>query len=202
MILSPHEVPMEFRPGVVQLTLRPPGPNFPFGRGKLDSFAALGAFEIEQTSGRGLIVVNCYMYYSMYVYIFIYIDVYTLNIFVCFPLCECLKHITSGKLNKVETFALSIHKITKSVAAPHLGKLDFAKQRWGGLSNMEFTQQEIRTWFWVAVEIFARMKQFDICQIQRVKIHVRWSDDLTENQKQKARLYIREDVKTYLYKIS
>lgn len=132
MILSPHEVPMEFRPGVVQLTLRPPGPNFPFGRGKLDSFAALGAFEIEQTSGRGLIVVNCYMYYSMYVYIFIYIDVYTLNIFVCFPLCECLKHITSGKLNKVETFALSIHKITKSVAAPHLGKLDFAKQRWGG----------------------------------------------------------------------
>ena len=67
---------------------------------------------------------------------------------------------------------------------------------------MEFTQQEIRTWFWVAVEIFARMKQFDICQIQRVKIHVRWSDDSTGNQKQKARLYIREDVKTYLYKVS
>ena len=115
MILSPHEVPMEFRPGVVQLTLRPPGPNFPFGRGKLDSFAALGAFEIEQTSGRGLIVVNCFMYYSMYVciyvYMYIYIDVYTFNIFVCFHLCECLQHITSGKLNKIDTFALSIHKI-------------------------------------------------------------------------------------------
>ena len=28
--------------GVVQLTLRPPGPSFPFGRGKMDSLAALG----------------------------------------------------------------------------------------------------------------------------------------------------------------
>ena len=32
-------------PGVVQLTLKPPGPNFPFGRGKLDSLAALGKGE-------------------------------------------------------------------------------------------------------------------------------------------------------------
>lgn len=37
--------------GVVQLTLRPPGPNFPFGRGKLDSFAALGVSGIMVTTG-------------------------------------------------------------------------------------------------------------------------------------------------------
>ncbi|CAK9095206.1 Mitochondrial metal transporter 2, partial [Durusdinium trenchii] len=37
--------------GVVQLTLRPPGPSFPFGRGKMDSLAALGVSGIMATTG-------------------------------------------------------------------------------------------------------------------------------------------------------
>lgn len=37
--------------GVVQLTLKPPGANFPFGRGKLDSLAALGVSGIMVTTG-------------------------------------------------------------------------------------------------------------------------------------------------------
>ena len=39
---KPAAHPPGRRAGVVQLTLKPPGANFPFGRGKLDSLAALG----------------------------------------------------------------------------------------------------------------------------------------------------------------
>ena len=63
---------MEFRPGVVQLTLRPPGPNFPFGRGKLDSLCRARRIR-NRANQRERPYCGELLYVLFYVCIYIYI---------------------------------------------------------------------------------------------------------------------------------